>query len=94
MKINEQTFPHIVKMLQDVTGAIAEIDEVCKIEQRCETCIFKVQEKGDWYYRCMQDEMVTIRNRLAMDEDYKRYLEEHNRKAVEQSNMNDKIPIK
>lgn len=88
MKINEQNFPHIVKVLQNVTGAIAEIDEICKIDNCCETCIFKVQEKGDWYYRCMQDELVTIRNRLATNPEYQEYLKQHNKPIKEKNNEN------
>lgn len=88
MKINEQNFPHIVKVLQNVTGVIAEIDEICKIDNCCETCIFKVQEKGDWYYRCMQDELVTIRNRLATNPEYQEYLNQHNNHIKEKNNEN------
>lgn len=88
MKIDETTFPHIVKVLQNVTGAIAEIDEICKIDKCCETCIFKVQEKGDWYYRCMQDELVTIRNRLATNPEYQEYLNQHNKPTKEKKHEN------
>ena len=44
--------------------------------------------KGDWYYRCMQDELVTIRNRLATNPEYQEYLKQHNKPIKEKPHEN------
>lgn len=88
MKINEQNFPHIVKVLQNVTGAIGIIDGLCKTQKSCRDCTMLDKDSQHPNGICIGNKLVSIRNQLATNPEYQEYLKQHNNPIKEKNNEN------
>ena len=88
MKINEQNFPLIVKLLQNVTSSISIIDGLCKTQKSCRDCTMLDKDSQHPNEICIGNKLVSIRNQLATNPEYQEYLKQHNKPIKENHHEN------